>query len=57
MTVEYLAKAKTDVKAVADGSEVDWNSGGDKVVPVDVFDAEGKKVFKACITMNVRLAG
>lgn len=56
MTVEYLAKAKTDVKAIADGSEIDWSLAGDKVVPVDVFDAEGEKVFTARITMNVKLA-
>jgi acyl-coenzyme A thioesterase PaaI-like protein len=56
MTVEYLAKAKTDVKAVADGADVDWTTSGDKVVPVDVFDAEGTKVFTARITMNVKLA-
>lgn len=54
MTVEYLAKAKTDVRAVADGSGVDWSTSGDKVVPVDVFDAEDKKVFSARITMNVK---
>ena len=56
MTVEYLAKAITDVKAIADGSEIDWSSAGDKVVPVDIFDADGKKVFTARITMNVKLA-
>ncbi|MET0849434.1 MAG: hotdog fold domain-containing protein [Pseudomonas sp.] len=56
MTVEYLAKAKTDVTAVADGEAVDWQTEGDKIVPVDIHDAEGKKVFTARITMNVKLA-
>lgn len=56
MTVEYLAKAKTDVTAVADGAGIDWSSAGDKVVPVDAFDADGKKVFTARITMDVKLA-
>ncbi|MHC8287427.1 hotdog fold domain-containing protein [Pseudomonas sp. XS1P51] len=55
MTVEYLAKAKTDVTAVADGSAVDWTTEGDKIVPVDIHDVEGKKVFTARITMNVKL--
>ena len=55
MTVEYLAKAKTDVTAVANGEAVDWQTEGDKIVPVDVHDAEGKKVFTARITMNVKL--
>lgn len=56
MTVEYLAKAKTDVRAIADGSQVDWNTAGDKVVPVEVLDNQGTKVFTARITMNVKLA-
>lgn len=55
MTVEYLAKAKTDVTAVAHGEGLDWQTEGDKIVPVDVHDAEGKKVFTARITMNVKL--
>jgi len=56
MSVEYLAKAKTDVRAVADGSGIDWTQAGDQVVPVDVFDTDGKKVFAARITMNVKAA-
>ena len=56
MTVEYLAKAKTDVRAVADGSGIDWSVAGDQVVPVDVFDTAGQKVFAARITMNVKAA-
>ncbi|MDD0968815.1 MULTISPECIES: hotdog fold domain-containing protein [Pseudomonas] len=56
MTVEYLAKAKTDVTAVASGEALDWQTEGDKIVPVDVHDAEGKKVFTARITMNVKLS-
>lgn len=55
MTVEYLAKAKSDVTAQADGEAVDWTTEGDKIVPVDIHDAEGKKVFTARITMNVKL--
>lgn len=54
MTVEYLAKAKTSVHAVADGSQIDWESPGDKIVPVDIFDDAGVKVFTARITMNVK---
>ncbi|KGS10120.1 hypothetical protein X979_662 [Burkholderia pseudomallei MSHR7527] len=54
MTVEYLAKAKTDVTAVADGSAVDWQSEGDKIVPVEITDSEGQTVFTARITMNLR---
>lgn len=54
MTVEYLAKAKTDVTAVADGSVVDWQSEGDKIVPVEITDSEGQTVFTARITMNLK---
>ncbi len=56
MTVEYLAKAKTDLRAVADGSQVAWGEAGDQVVPVDIFDTQGTKVFAARITMNIKLA-
>lgn len=56
MTVEYLAKAKTDVTAVANGEGLDWQTEGDKIVPVDVHDAEGRKVFTARITMNVKMS-
>lgn len=55
MTVEYLAKAKSAVHAIADGGEVDWSSSGDKVVPIEVFDEGGVKVLTARITMNVKL--
>ena len=55
MTVEYLAKAKTSNHAIADGSDIDWQTSGDKVVPVEIFDEGGVKVFTARITMNVKL--
>lgn len=55
MTVEYLAKAKTSIAAIADGSGIDWETSGDKVVPVDIFDEGGVKVFTARITMNVKV--
>lgn len=57
MTVRYLRKAKTDLTAVADGSGIDWERGGDLVVPVRVSDTAGEVVFEADITMNVKLAG
>nr|WP_269431110.1 hypothetical protein [Photobacterium gaetbulicola] len=34
---------------------MDWNTEGDKLVPVEVKDTEGNVVFKAVITMNVRI--
>ncbi len=57
MTVQYLKKAKTDLVATADGSGIEWARGGDVTVPVLVHDSEGALVFRADITMNVKLAG
>jgi acyl-coenzyme A thioesterase PaaI-like protein len=54
MRVQYLAKAKTDMRIVADGGQIDWTATGDIDVPVDAFDAEGKHVFTATITMNLK---
>ncbi len=56
MSVNYLAKAKTSLRAVAKGESIDWNTAGEKVVPVDVFDENGQAVFTAAITMNLKLA-
>lgn len=54
MTVQYLAKAKTDMRVVADGGKVNWDATGDVQVLVDAFDTEGKRVFTAIITMNLK---
>jgi acyl-coenzyme A thioesterase PaaI-like protein len=54
MTVQYLKKAKTDLTAVADGSQIGWSQNGDVVVPVSVFDTAGEKVFQAEIRMNIK---
>lgn len=57
MTVKYLAKAKSDVTATADGSQIDWdNCHGDIEVPVSITDKDGKEVFTASITMNVKIS-
>lgn len=55
MTVNYLAKAKTELRAVANGDSIDWETTGEKVVPVEIFDTGGNKVFTAQITMNVKI--
>ena len=54
MNVQYLAKAKTDLKAIADGSGIDWTTQGGLTVPVNVFDIDGNKVFSAQIMMNIK---
>ena len=55
MTVEYLAKADGDIRAVADGSALDWSSLGDVKVPVMAYVGD-KPVLRAEITMYVSRA-
>jgi len=55
MTVEYLAKADGDVRAVADGTDVDWNAQGDLKVPVMAYVGD-KPVLRAEITMYISKA-
>lgn len=55
MTVKYLAKAKTALRAIAKGQHIDWNTPGDKEVPVSITDTEGVKVCTALITVKVSL--
>jgi acyl-coenzyme A thioesterase PaaI-like protein len=54
MSVQYLAKARTDIRVVAKGTGIDWSTVGEIVVPVDIFDTEDRKVFSAQITMNIK---
>ncbi|KAF1018567.1 MAG: hypothetical protein GAK29_04189 [Acinetobacter bereziniae] len=54
MEVKYLAKAKTDIIAIADGRDIDWTIEGDIQVPVSIKDTEGTEVFTAKITMNIK---
>lgn len=55
MTVRYLRKADTDMRAVAtiDPATVYGPAGFDLPVQVDVFDTAGEKVFDAVITIWV----
>lgn len=54
MTVKYVKKAKTNLTAIADGSQIDWTTDGNIVVPVVVQDIQGETVFTADITMNLK---
>ncbi|HEY0819180.1 MAG TPA: hotdog fold domain-containing protein [Rhizobacter sp.] len=54
MTVQYLAKAKTDIRVVTECDGVDWSQPGNIEVPVAAYDTEGTKVLGAVITMNVK---
>ncbi|MES2684152.1 MAG: hotdog fold domain-containing protein [Pseudomonadota bacterium] len=55
MSVRYLKKAETDLRAVAtiDPATVYGAEGFDLPVNVDVFDTRGQKVFDAVITIWV----
>lgn len=55
MTVRYLKKAETDLRAVAtiDPKTVYGPTGFELPVAVDVFDTRGEKVFDAVITIWV----
>ncbi|RMF97355.1 MAG: DUF4442 domain-containing protein [Gammaproteobacteria bacterium] len=54
MTVEYRAKAMTDLRAVAAVEPLPvFGEASDFTVPVEVTDADGQLVFSARITMWV----
>ena len=54
MTVKYLKKAKTNLTAIADGNELDWNRDGEVEVPVRITDDNNELVFSAAIKMNIK---
>ncbi len=53
MQIQYLAKAPTDLSAVARIEPVVWSEAQDVIVPVSVTDTDGNKVVQADITMYV----
>jgi len=55
MTIEYLAKAETDVTATArlDLGDDEWTGARDVAVPVSVTDTAGQEVVRAVINMYV----
>lgn len=53
MDVRYVAKATTDLKGVADGSNIDWSQTGDVDVPVSITDNNGTEVCKAIVKVKV----
>src|SRR3954471_15688413 len=53
MTIEYLAKAETDVQATARLDKTEWPGAENVSVPVTVTDTNGKEVVRAVITMYV----
>ena len=55
MRVRYLAKAKTSLRGIADGREIDWNTLGEIEVPVSITDTDGIEVCVAFIIVKVSL--
>ncbi|RJE75637.1 DUF4442 domain-containing protein [Pseudoalteromonas citrea] len=54
MTVQYLKKAETDIRAEAKIIlPREWQDKEDLIVPVEVFDLHGTKVFHADINMYI----
>ena len=53
MTIEYLAKAETDVQATARLDKTEWTGAENVGVPVTVTDTKGKEVVRAVISMYI----
>ena len=53
MTIEYLAKAETDVLATARLDKTEWTGAENVAVPVSVTDANAREVVRAVISMYV----
>ncbi len=53
MTIQYLAKAETSIRAKAVLPDVEYGETQDVIVPVTVFDTGGTEVVHADITMYV----
>jgi acyl-coenzyme A thioesterase PaaI-like protein len=53
MNVRYLAKAKTDLKGIADGRGIDWLNPGDKDIPVSITDKDNLEVCSATVIIKV----
>jgi len=54
MTVEYLGKAKTNLRAIAELSPIpSFDGSSDLPVTVKILDANDKTIFRAVITMLV----
>jgi acyl-coenzyme A thioesterase PaaI-like protein len=53
MTIEYLKRAESGVRATARLDKTEWREAGNVGVPVTVVDAAGNEVVRAVITMYV----
>lgn len=53
MQVQYLKKAKTDLRAVCKVEDYSWDTEQDVIMPVSIYDTHGDEVFQARITMKL----
>jgi hypothetical protein len=53
MTIEYLKKAESGLRATARLDKTEWREAGNVGVPVTVVDEAGTEVVRAVITMYV----
>jgi acyl-coenzyme A thioesterase PaaI-like protein len=53
MTVNYVAKAKTDLTATCDLSHIEWDTCKEVICNVSVRDTSDVEVMNAAITMKV----
>ncbi len=53
MTVDYLKVALTDLRAVCELQDIDWETTSDLPLTVNVIDTNDVVVFRAVITMYV----
>ena len=55
MEVKYLKKATTDLRAICQVDDYQWNSPQDVIMPVRLLDTEDNEVFHANITMRISI--
>lgn len=55
MEINYLHKAKTDVRAIAEIDIPEWQNDQDLLVPIKILDTHNQEVVNAIITMRVSL--
>ncbi len=53
ITAKYLAKATTDITAVATGDTIDWEEFGNKEIPVKILDTTGNEVCAITISVYI----
>jgi len=53
MQVRYLAKAKTDLRGIGNAEHIDWQTAGDKDIPVSIIDSQETEVCSAIINVKI----